>query len=350
MLFPKRQSISRVYAGNALASQIQFEITRDFFLESVYLEISGTVTAAPQTASADGILGLVKRLQLGTADGASNRNQTDVSGVSAIQRSFYSVKGMDQSTLNAYLIGPGTGTFVIRYPLYFAEPRLMDPVASAFMLPIPRYNSNPVLTVQFASQADMDVGGAPTFAIAAGISARLVMNKRQVDNINLATWETEFIEASMLYPSTQPQATYQLQTPGSYFMFGIRGYTSNAAWGDVSSPNGVTTLQLLGNNMRNSFFSDIMMENQLATQDNWSATTVRSQRNGLFPALAIYDFLSDRWSGDAMETTSALNANVLAGSGSNIQYMQDVTGGPNVKNAFFWQRVFGDLSPLKMRV
>lgn len=348
MLFFRRLSLGKLYTGNALGASVSWEITRDFFLDNVIVELSGTVSTAAATPTADGILGLAKRLQLSIADGATNRNQTDASGVGLIQSAFNDLAGIDQGTLNTFLRGNVTGSFLIRVPLLFLCPQLKDPAASAFMLPLPRYNTNPTLTLTLASQADMDSNATPTFAIAGGINARLIINKRQVDDVNFPTWEHEFIEASKTYPTTEPQALYNLQVPGTYFAFGMRGYTSLNSWGDISSAGGLVNLSMLGSNLINCRFADLQYINQLSVQDNWSATTLPAQTNGLFPGLAVIDFLSDSWGGDVSEVNSALNSNILAGSGSNVELKQDVTGGANVRQSYFWRRIFGNLEPLTM--
>src|SRR5271154_4711454 len=115
MLFPLRQSniTGQNQAVPFPGGQTSFQIPRDFFLDSLMIEISGTVSTAAATASADGILGVVKNIQLQIADGSSNRVHTNVSGVSAIQKAFLLTGSIDQSTLNAFEIGTGTGTFVI---------------------------------------------------------------------------------------------------------------------------------------------------------------------------------------------------------------------------------------------
>jgi len=352
MLFPLRKQISNILTGNALGSQISFPITRDFFLDSIILEISGTVTTAAATAGPDGILGLVQNLTLQIADGASNRNQTQVSGPSAIQKSFTLTGAIDQATLNAHLIGMGTGTFLIRYPLFFKNPSLSDPVGSAFLLPLPRYNTNPVLTVTFGTQAQLDQNVSPTFAISAGISARVIFNKRQVDNIQFPTIESEFIENVVSYSASGAGQLYEMQVPGTYFMFGLRGYTGAAAavaWADPTTTNGVLLMQILGNSLRQNLFRDLQFDNQMSSQDNWSATTTRSQTNGLFNGVGIYNFLHDGFGLEVGEVGSSLNANLLAGSGSRVQLLQDIAGSATTRVAYFWDRVFGDLSSLKMQ-
>jgi hypothetical protein len=353
MLFPLRQQILAASTGNALGSTVNFGITRDFFLDSLVVEISGTVTGAAATIGPDTMLGLVQNLTLQIADGSSNRNHTQVMGPTAIQKAFTLTGAIDQSTLNGFLIGGGVGTFLLRFPLLFKNPSLSDPIGSAFLLPLPRYNTNPVLSVLLATQAQMDQNAAPTFAIAAGISVRLVINKRQVDNINFPTVMSEFIENSVSYPTTGPGQLYEMQVPGTYFMFGLRGYSGAAAsvvWADPTSANGQLVLQILGNTLRQCFFSDLQYQNQMSAQDNWSVTSTRSQKNGLFPGVAIYNFLHDGFGLEVGEVGSSLNANVLAGSGSRVQLLQDITGSATTRIAYFWDRVFGDLSSLKLNL
>jgi hypothetical protein len=354
MLFPLRQSQitgQQGASGIPLGGSVQFQITRDFFLDSLMIEISGTVTGAAATASADGILALVKNIQLQIADGSSNRTQTNVSGVSAIQKGFLLTGSIDQATLNAFLIGAGTGTFLIRYPLFFKHPKISDPIGSAFLLPLPRFNANPILTVQMATQGGIDQNtSSPTFAISGGITCRLLLNKRQVDNVAFPTIDHEFVEQTVIYAASGQQQLFEAQVPGSYFMMGMRGYTGAApsqAWGDPTG-GGNLTLQILGNTLRNERFTDVQWQNQIASQDNWSVTTTRSQPAGLFPGLAMYNFLHDGFGLEVGELGSVLNANLLAGAGTRVQILTDIAAGGN-QVTYFWDRVFGDLTPLQLQ-
>jgi hypothetical protein len=360
MLFPLRQQILAPVLGVALGGAAVFNITRDFFLDSLIVEVTGVITGSAATAGPDGMLGLVRNLNLSISDGSSNRNQTNVSGVSAVQKGFLATGSIDQGTLNTQLIGMGANAtqFILRYPLFFKHPQLSDPVGSAFMLPLPRYNANPTLSVQLATQAQLDQNASPTFAIAAGVNVRVILNKRQVDNIQFPTMETEFIDTNVGYASGGAGTLYELQVPGSYFLFGIRGYlgaVGSSAWADPTTNAGTINagnviLQLLGNTLRTSRFSDMAYLNQLATQDNWSAVATRNQQFGLFVGLAAYNFLHDGFGLEVGEVGSSLNSNVLAGSGSRVQLLIDLTGGVNASNTYFWDRVFGDLSPLQIQM
>jgi hypothetical protein len=355
MLFPLRQQILPPVTGIPLGGSAQFAITRDFFLDSLIVEVTGVITTGAATAGPDGMLGIVRNLQLAISDGSSNRNQTSVSGVSAVQKGFLTTGSIDQGTLNTQLIGMAANAtqFLLRFPLFFKHPQLSDPVGSAFMLPLPRYNTNPVLTVTFANQAQLDQNAAPTFAIAAGLTCRLILNKRQVDNIQFPTLESEFIESTVAYTQNATNQLFELQVPGSYFLFGLRGYVgavASSAWADPTIAGGQLQLQLLGNTLRQSRFSDLAYMNQLSTQDNWSAVATRNAVFGLFAGMAAYNFLHDGFGLEVGEVGSALNSNVLAGSGSRVQLLQDIAGAANLSIAYFWDRIFGDLSPLQIQL
>jgi hypothetical protein len=358
MLFPLRQQQALPVGqatGIPLGGQAVFNLTRDFFLDSLMLEVSGTVTTPATTASADGILGLVKNVQLQIADGSSNRTQTNASGLSLIQKGFQLTGAIDQSTLTAMLVGTGNGSFLLRIPLFFKSPKISDPIGSAFLLPLPRYNANPVLQVTFSGQSGVDQAVSPAFAISAGISARLLINKRQVDNVQFPTIDTEFVEQQVTYAASGQQQLFEAQVPGSYLFIGMRGYTGATpaqSWADPTdsgtAPSGNVTLQILGNVLRNSRWSDIQYMNQLAAQDNWNAVATRSNPNGLFTGLAFYNFLHDGFGLEVGELGSVVNTNLLAGAGTRLQILTDIATGGNIVT-YFWDRVFGDLSPLQLQ-
>ena len=201
MLFPKRVDYSPVQNGLTLGQTIQFPITREFHVESLYLRVDFTPSAAMATPCADAIPNLVQKIQLQVSDGARTRNVVDCSGPALLEYALQTNGGLDRDT--AALIGsnPATGAKSIYYPIFCAHPQLDDPVGSTLLLPFPRYNSNPVLTVQFSTQAQMDTNASKTFAVSS-LSASLVINRRQVNRANWPTLDWELAEQTQSYPTT----------------------------------------------------------------------------------------------------------------------------------------------------
>lgn len=355
MLFPKRQSWLNNYTGTAsLSNSISFSITRDFFLDSLMLFIPITASVTASTLTAGGLWNVVKTIQLQVADGQSNRLQTNISGFGALRYAGKVLNGLDYQTLSASTpfikstgVNPAAATFTLCYPLLFKHPQISDPIGSAFMLPLPRYNANPVLTVQFGALTDMTSTGGDTVTIG---TPYLIANKRQVDVITFPTWQTELIEQVVTYSSTGANQTFELQVPGSYSAFQIFTQNSSGTAQDISG--GVPyVLQYLGNTLRQFVYASVKAEENYSqgNDGNFQNTTpvaATPQLGDFWPGLLHLDFLHDGFGMEVGELGSVLNANLLAGSGSKVQLLSNIAS--TGQASYVWNRIFGDLTPLKL--
>jgi hypothetical protein len=339
MLFTKRQDYTPSQSSLALGQTVRFELTREFHIERIDLKIDVTVSGVMATpAAADRILDIVKRIKLSVSDGARTRTPIDCSGSAIIEIAKQWQGGLDRRTTLA-IGGNSATTYNITYPIYFAHPQLADPAGSTFLLPAPRFNNNPVIEVQFASQADMDSNGAPTFAVSS-LAARCLVVRRQVTKVNWPTFDTELVELEQAYPTTGNNQLYELQVPGSYTGLLLRCYTAAATRGDVMVANGEFKLQLLGTVLRRFRTLDLQDEND---SSKFNPTAAQDFVGGYY-----LDFLTDKSGQSSADLGSVLDANILSASGARVQLLQDITGGAGVKIKYLSHRVFGDLSKLKM--
>lgn len=349
MLFPLRQNYVNNFSGTAaLAGTQTIEITRDFFLDSLMLFVPITTTLTVADLTAGGLLNVVKRLQLQVADGQSNRLTVDVSGYGALRYAGQVLNGLDAQTLGATtpLLKTGSNltarTFLLCYPLTFKHPQISDPIGSAFMLPLPRYNANPVLTVQYGALSDISSNSADTVTIG---SPYVITNKRQVDNIQFPTWQIELIENLQSYASTGANQMFELQVPGSYSFFQIFGQNSSGVATDLSG--GVPyVLQYLGNTLRQFTFASVAAQNNYSQGNDGNFTSAIGSIGTYFPGVCSLDFLHDGFGMEVGELGSVLNANLLAGSGSRVQLLSNVASSGTA--SYLWHRIFGDLTPLKL--
>lgn len=339
MLFQKRQDFSTTKTGIALGDTITFEITREFHVESIDLVVVVTPSAAMATANADNLQNIVKRVQLSISDGARTRNVIDVTGAGLMEYALQTIGGLDRNTAANVGTNPSSGAKTLVYPIMCAHPQLDDPVGSTFLLPFPRYNSNPVLSVTFATQGQMDTNATPTFAVSA-LTCYLIIRRRQVNRANWPTLDWELAEVSASYPNTGNSQLYELQIPGSYTGILLRDYQGLSTRASIETSGGENKLQLLGTVLRRFKVADLQYEND------------RSVR--LYPATwnniaASYylDFLSDKTGESSPDLGSVLDANILAASGARLQLLQDITGGTNYSRSYLTHRVFGNLTALK---
>lgn len=349
MIFQKRQDFLPSSTGNALGSSVRFELTREFHIEALYIRLTLTPTAVMATANADGIYNLLKRVTLKVSDGARTRSVVDATGRGLIEFARQ-ITGGSAGGYDYTVASNGTSAITLVYPIFFAHPQVADPIGSAFLLPAPRFNNNPELLLQFASQADMDVNGAPTFAVAAGITAQVIVVRREVNDPSFTTYDTELSEISYPFTSSGTNQLTELQVPGSYTGMLMRCFTSTSALGDISTSGGEFKLQALGNVLRRFQLAHIIEENDLSkfrpfSASAASAASVTYQTSGIY----FLDFLTDRVGESVAELGSVLDTNYLMATGARLQLIGDIDGGSNKKINILSHRIFGVLDRLKMR-
>ena len=331
-----------------LGSTIRQELTRDFHLARIAIQLDFTVSAAAATITADGLLQLVKRVTLNVTDGGNSRNVLDISGIGLLEYAQQVAGGLGRGA-SAAIGKNATGTYRITYPIFLEEPRLSDPLASQFLLPLPRYISNPVLQIQMSSQTDIDSNGTPTFACSA-INATIVLIKREVTIPDFVTWDWELAEITNSYSASGANQNYELQTPGSYTGLLIRSYSGLLTRGNNLIANGEIKLQSLGNVVRRFRPEHVEESNDLSKFGQMVGADNAGNNSPLFAGSYFMDFLTDNVGESASEMGSVFDTNILATTGARPQILADVNGGSNVRLSFVAHRVYGDLSMFKGRV
>jgi hypothetical protein len=352
MLFPLRLDFSDSKTGAALAGAYTFDMTREFHIAQIFLEVSFTVATAAATINADGLLGLVKRVVLTVADGARTRNVIDCSAAGLVEF-YHNINGMlDKDTLSALGVAASgtapntTGAKILHIPIWFCPPNLDDPVNSMLLLPAPRFTSNPQLSVTFGSQTDVDVNATPTFALTGTITARLVIQRRSVLVKSWPTFDAELQEITVPYPNSGKQA-YELQSPGSYTGILLRAYTSSSVRGDVMTAGGEFNLQLLGTQIRRFRLTDLEFINYYSKSPQFAIGAAGSVV-GVSLGAYFMDFISDSNGQAGGELGSVLDANLPVTTGARLRLVQDITGGATVQIKYVAHRIFGILDNLKM--
>lgn len=364
-IFPRE---TNAYAFGAAAT---FDIPRELPIESMYLRVSFKNSTAPTAYGADGPLGFIRKIQLSGADGARTRNVIDASGAGLIELSKHWTGYTDHQTgllLNSnrtagtYSPTPGTGdrTFVV--PMHFALPNLDDPVASAFLLPVDRYNANPQMTVQIGSTTDIasdvtqpPVQGTVTGAAGAGVVLSLVINRRIVNRLNWPIVDAEIGELSKTASATiGDNQDFDIPITGYYTALLLRTYLSAAAKGDVSHATLLTALlahhnnpwrlELSGNTIRRFRLSDVEVENDLSEAHG-------SAQGDILAGSYLLDFLSDRIGGDSGDVNtvfgSLLNANIPLNSGARLVLRQNIqVASAPIK--YLYHRFYANLKDLKL--
>lgn len=350
MLFPLRQDYLGPFTGNALSTTLQKEITREFLIDSIEIILSGTITGAIATATPDGILNLLKRVTLNVTDGARTRNAVDVTGPALIQ---YAAKTSNIDALTAAQVtqptNTGTGAFQISYNIPFRLPHLDDPESSMFMLPVNRYANNPLLTLYFGAQSDIDQNASPTFAISAGISVAILINRRQVNIDKWLIFDTELIEQNVAFPASGPNQIFELPTPGVYTGIMVRGFTGvapSAANSYLVTTNGDYRIQVLGTVLRRIQPAFLQVQNDQAIGALQLGKAPTPNVNTAV-GTTYFDFLDVSGGRTMGDFGSCLDVNGLPAAGARAQFIGDINGASGAHLNFFWHRVFGDVTGLK---
>lgn len=341
MMFEKKQDYILPRETNSFlpGTIATFDIPRELPIENMFLRATWSVSAytAP-TFLADGPLAHFRRILLNGPDGARNRNVIDCSGIGLIEYAKHITGHIDPITASQVNSARATGVYAPTYaattdytiniPMHFALPNLDDPVSSAFLLPVDRYNANPQLQVQFGATTDVFSAGTFTNQTA---RLSLVINRRIVNRLNWPIVDGELGELRVDYSATGANQRFDLPITGYYTGLLLRQYRTNALRGalDVATigdysdadNNNAWTLELSGNNIRRFRLADLEMEN------DFSEATGGGQGDILAGSFFM-DFLSDRTgsdSGDAgVALGSCLNANIPLNSGSRLSLIQNV--------------------------
>jgi hypothetical protein len=375
MLFEKKQDYILPRETNSFlpGTVATFDIPRELPIENMFLVATWQVSAytAP-TFLADGPLGHFRRILLNGPDGARNRNVIDASGVGLIELSKHWTGYMDfgptgtgqgsagqvNSNRVAGTYSPtfaATTDYTVVVPMHFCLPNLDDPVSSAFLLPVDRYNANPQLQVQFG--ATTDVFSAGTFTNQAA-RLSLMINRRIVNRLNWPIVDGELGELRYDVAATGSGQRFDLPITGYYTGIILRQYRTNAIRGplDVATlntycaadNNNAWTLELSGNNIRRFRLADLERENDLSE-------AAGGGQGEVLAGSYFMDFLSDRTGGDAGDAGialgSCLNANIPLNSGSRLSFIQNiqtVTAG-QTRTHYNYHKFYGNPAALQFK-
>lgn len=340
--FDARPDNMPVVSSVALNTSAAIKIKRDFAIERIDLRVFGTITGAIATATADGLLGILKTVQLTVnlpGSGNQARNYDVLPSVSGrgLLEFFYRMGGnLDISTWTAK-DKTTTGAFEIVYPIYFAPPRTNDPIASLFALPAPLALQDIQLNLQFAAQADVDSNVSPTFAISAGLSYQVLVQGRNIPltdskgNIVFNTLQHSIVETPLIYTAAQPKAEFDFPNQTSFAAMLLRCYTSATARGDVSISGGGVSLETPQITLRRQTLRQIEIGNDrgAARQDVYFAGAY------LMPMIRDREDTPLTW--DPNQMISTINPGVVAAP--QLKLKTDVNGGSGVQIKYMYWRV-----------
>lgn len=327
----------------ALGGTLRFPITRNFALEGFVVTVVAVTSAATATIGPEGALGLLKNCRLSVNDGGASRDIVNSDGLWIDQRHGQYGGNLDSDTLTAQnaALG-GTTTYTMRY-IHFIPPfSVEDPTRSAFLANLPRYNADPVLALQFASQADLDTNATPTLAFSS-ITVYVTTFKRFVRTDKWRFIDTEFFTSSQDYPNNQANQRYNIPVPGYHFAIGARPYSSATALGDFTQTGGLAQIRVLNSFDRQLYPAELRALNQFSIPSDQSTTTQGIQRLTI-GTVRWWDYLSDLNGAGALTLDGLYDTNPYASIGTGPQVVWDLNGGSGKKIVYAHDRCFGDIS------
>ena len=144
----------------ALATTYPIELSREFPIETLYIELRGTLAVSgPSVNARNGHWDLIKRVELAIPNGDAT-NIVDVSGATLkrINQQLTGNGGNETAKGNTT-----AGAFRYVFPIHCRQPQIQSPVGDRFMINAPAFNAKPKLKITMAAAAT-DCGTGLTYS------------------------------------------------------------------------------------------------------------------------------------------------------------------------------------------
>lgn len=305
-MFEKREFIESQADGLTveLGKSYTIELSKDFHLESLTLELRATLAvSSPAVNAANGHWDLVKRVELHIPNGDSTKI-VDVTGATLMR--------MAQNLRGSYgrqtgKVHNSAGSLLYYFPLHCAQPQIQDPVGIRFLLPCPTYSAKPRLVVTMASAAT-DMGTGLTYsAITLTVHSKRRFVTRAIEPVR---WS--LIEREVTVTGTG-DARPEIELGGS--LMGILLTPLNSTRTTIqamSASANKISLEVNRSPIRQNRYEEIWNQNTLS--QGYSSASYELQEDVLY-----YDFISDK-SGEVVDDLgSVLSTEPTRAAGGIIQ-------------------------------
>lgn len=364
-LFPSRQVLINSYQGTAgFGNAVTFTIPRTFFGDSALLVIPITVAApdASATFSTPGFMNAVKNINFQISDGTSNRSQTYATAWGLVRKGVRVLDQLDSQTLLSTGAGLSylqsidtaskipTGTFYVTIPILWRTTQVSDPNGSATLLPLPRYNTDPTLTVTFGAVADIVTSTVSGLTLTIG-SPYVTLIQRELLNVSFPVFDTQLAEIQFSQSGAGNNIIQNLPTPGNYTLINMYGENSSRQGigpETLQAAGAPWILQFIGQSLRQFNLRDIKTLEQYTQAVNYftvgSQATLANAVTDPFQGVYHLNFINDNFGAEAAEFGSVLNSNPLAGTGSLVQIVQNFGAAANM--SYLYEQILGTISAL----
>jgi hypothetical protein len=368
-------------ATNPAGYSVPVSIDNVWPISRIDVLVNVTVSTLPLQATgvagfcADALANVLKRVRLEAFEPSGTRTVVDASGVALIERGFC-LEGMDYETgramATAYMQGGSDKTpqgyaaqlasYKIRYPIFLAHPRMVDPLAAAFLLPVHLMKDKPKLTLEFASASEM-ANAKPTSTGSASIaysslSAILDVQYAQM-NGSMEEWiasvggyaRHNFMENEVTCVNSTTQQEIKLPSPGKYIDFAVRGYTNETNNGfqirgwPADSSNPTWWLDRAGERLQEFDPALLDLQNSALRNENTGGTGSNAATwPTRLPGYYRFDFLSPG-AVDVNELGSLVNTDLA--NNVDVKLIGSVTGASYAKIRSAGWRIEGNTDRFK---
>lgn len=374
-----------------LGTTTKFQLDRTWPCEAMLVIVSLTMGSTGPTFNTgavggyDGLLSVMKRINIAVNDGNQPRTVVDFSGVGLCEYAQLIGASLDRSTIEALRIGkltagPNNQKIRIAYLIPFVHPGIAEPLKTRCLLPLHTYPQDPVVTIDWETSGNLYSAGS-----IATVSAEYMLIRREMPTtLNGVIMQSggylpfDLIETPFSIPTgTGTEQRIPVATPGQYanLMFrqylggtnitrdvvdGTTTFGSESTWrletgGLVIKQWRWKHLQIL--NDLNRFKNGITSANFAAATSAGSPTVsfdpdpdfgaVPAASSSFQPAAStLLDFLIAGTSDTADELGSLLDCNLPANSGLKMEVIGTPSSVTTNGSVIYigGHRFFGDLS------
>lgn len=317
------------------AKRLTFELDRSNPITAIRIYVKCNVDVAATAMTPDGIGAILKNIEfsrksVGALPGTNQKRSSvtvwNTPGIDALQRRYHVAK-LDRKTYTAIGSYAVRTAFVLCYHLDLADDQVVDPLRAITACPVHLDSANPILTLDFAAQSDMEASGGTAFTmkhLTAEVHViRADMSPQVTQQIINAGGFLEHETLTRDFSMSQSAAQrLEIESPGEYSSLMLTTFSSATARGDVLASGSPTFELKEQNKTRREFTLDgLRSENS----DSIVETTT-----DLFTYNAHLDFIGDQLGNAENNLGSLLNANLEELNGQKT-VLTFKGGGSNMK-------------------
>lgn len=220
-----------------LGTTVKFNLDRTWPCEGMVVVLSLTMgSTAPTLTAVDGLINVLKRVNITVNDGNQPRTLVDFQGAGLIEYCRNIGVGLDRSTVEALRLGKlaaGTGQLLanqnirIAYIIPFVHPGIAEPLKTRCLVPMHLYPQDPIVTIDFETSGNMYSAGSIS-----GVSAEYLLIRREMPTALDATIQSnggyipmDLIETPFsIGTGISGEQRFPVPIPGSYLNLNFRQY------------------------------------------------------------------------------------------------------------------------------